>query len=857
MVLCAFLPNPADHSLFLAVVRSWPPAILPLPSLIARAQARHAALAAHARPSAPLLEALAELSMKSNNIPETLRFYLLTALAEANPCTARRVDAAYDLIRTHASLLMPCLKTQLPLLLAVDPSRCIAFVSARVRLFPPSRVVHCIACLDPLRCPPPSTASLSTATLSPFPPRHSAPSPPPAAAAAATALQSGLNSPTNANSAAVYVPTVCDATTTSAVHQQGILASSHRETPGNRPQKPQLRLQLQSHEGGEEMAEEGWEGATGKEGGQGKEGEESEEGEEGREAEEDEGGEEGEGEELEGAVVRGMGEVRVRHLMFRYLHTVFVANAVVGRRWHTLQVHLYAEFQPSFLLSFLRRSSFYSLDAAYRACQQRGLQHAMVLLQQRMGNHHAALSLCLHALGDVDKALQVIATSGDDSLCASITHQAASNPRILHALLDRCLPSISPVHLVRMLRPHHPVPRLKQRLIPLLRSASCQVDIERQSHQLVLSGWFKLFSSFHKEACRAVRVGSSAWQFSLSVPPAAFATPAFLLASPTLSFVPPPWLPPTPSAASAAAAAAAAAAGLIFSERGGRTVVFFCRHSYHRSCLLHSVAAAAAAAAAAAGAAAGASEGISGPTAGSPWAFSSPAASRTSNSHLPTHFLPLLPPAQRPSSSLLLAHSFSQPSQELSPRTTPAATERASATTLVPPATATAASSSPVDMTASAATSAAAAAASQSDLSCPDTELFPATHDVACAVSDVSWSDSPVVERVRAVLEGQSGRAEEGGVVSIQDAETAQGQAAPPQAPPDLQTRHGNAGAMEGLGNDKQAQPVVGESRGVVLEGVARAGGDCWGQRVDGLVLRCVMCGGAAGATGAVGRNGW
>ncbi|CAI7901861.1 unnamed protein product [Closterium sp. NIES-54] len=324
--------------------------------------------------------------------------------------------------------------TQLPLLLAVNPSRCIAFVSARVRLFPPSRVVYCIARLDPLRCPAPSPSALPTAaTPSPFPLR-SDPSPPPlstAVRAAATAPQSGVKSPTTADGAAVPVPT--DSGASRATAEESSQAGSHRVDGRKRPHKLQLQLQLQLHEGGEEVTEEGWEGAVGKEGGEGKAREESKEGEEEWEGEEEDGEEEGgeEGEELEAAVVRGMGEVCVRHLMFRYLHTVFVSAAAVGRRWHTMQAHLYAEFQPSFLLSFLRRSSFYSLDAAYRACQQRGLQHAMVLLQQRMGNHHAALSLCLHALGDVDKALQVVATSGDDSLCASITHQAASNPHIV------------------------------------------------------------------------------------------------------------------------------------------------------------------------------------------------------------------------------------------------------------------------------------------------------------------------------------------------------------------------------------------------------------------------------------------
>ena len=48
-------------------------------------------------------------------------------------------------------------------------------------------------------------------------------------------------------------------------------------------------------------------------------------------------------------------------LLHKYLHALFVKDPHVGAAFHEAQVELYAEFEPSKLLPFLRQSNHYPL----------------------------------------------------------------------------------------------------------------------------------------------------------------------------------------------------------------------------------------------------------------------------------------------------------------------------------------------------------------------------------------------------------------------------------------------------------------------------------------------------------------
>lgn len=79
------------------------------------------------------------------------------------------------------------------------------------------------------------------------------------------------------------------------------------------------------------------------------------------------------------------------------------------------QVELYAEYEYPRLLEYLRASNYYSLERAYRICQERDFVPEMVFLLGRMGNNKQALMLIIQRLGDVQRV------SEDFSECTLLT----------------------------------------------------------------------------------------------------------------------------------------------------------------------------------------------------------------------------------------------------------------------------------------------------------------------------------------------------------------------------------------------------------------------------------------------------
>jgi hypothetical protein len=85
-----------------------------------------------------------------------------------------------------------------------------------------------------------------------------------------------------------------------------------------------------------------------------------------------------------------------------------------------LQVRLYAEYDYSQLMGYLRASNYYSLEKAYEICTGRDFVPEMVFLLGRMGNNKQALMLIIERLGDVqrvsrDSKHQMVAVWADES----------------------------------------------------------------------------------------------------------------------------------------------------------------------------------------------------------------------------------------------------------------------------------------------------------------------------------------------------------------------------------------------------------------------------------------------------------
>ncbi|KAI8838577.1 hypothetical protein BJ741DRAFT_681563 [Chytriomyces cf. hyalinus JEL632] len=78
-----------------------------------------------------------------------------------------------------------------------------------------------------------------------------------------------------------------------------------------------------------------------------------------------------------------------------YLDALFRHDPAEGVEFHSMQVELYADFDPTPLLDFLRSSATYKVQSAYNLCVIRDLVPEMVYLLGKMGDNRRALKLVL------------------------------------------------------------------------------------------------------------------------------------------------------------------------------------------------------------------------------------------------------------------------------------------------------------------------------------------------------------------------------------------------------------------------------------------------------------------------------
>ena len=128
-----------------------------------------------------------------------------------------------------------------------------------------------------------------------------------------------------------------------------------------------------------------------------------------------------------------------RALMCSYLHEVFQRDARVAASYHDMQLELYADHNPQQLLPFMRKSSEYSPDVAFKLCKAREFVPEQVFLLARLGNVSEALLLLLRRMRDVKAAVDFCLEHQDifkDQLRAILRASAFGNVRMMYPMIS-------------------------------------------------------------------------------------------------------------------------------------------------------------------------------------------------------------------------------------------------------------------------------------------------------------------------------------------------------------------------------------------------------------------------------------
>ncbi|KAG9084104.1 Vacuolar protein sorting-associated protein 41 [Ceratobasidium sp. UAMH 11750] len=125
-----------------------------------------------------------------------------------------------------------------------------------------------------------------------------------------------------------------------------------------------------------------------------------------------------------------------RFFLFLYLAALFEEDPQHASDYADVQVELFAEFSPEKLIDFLRASSYYNLEKAFRICDQRDLVPEQVFLLGRMGDNRRALNLIIERLADVNRAIDFAKEQNDDDLWEDLFKYSETRP----AFIRGCVP---------------------------------------------------------------------------------------------------------------------------------------------------------------------------------------------------------------------------------------------------------------------------------------------------------------------------------------------------------------------------------------------------------------------------------
>ncbi|KAL1923384.1 uncharacterized protein VTP21DRAFT_8364 [Calcarisporiella thermophila] len=194
----------------------------------------------------------------------------------------------------------------------------------------------------------------------------------------------------------------------------------------------------------------------------------------------------------------------------RYLHTyldaLFERDPHLGLEFHDEQVELYAEYDYTKLLPFLRRSNFYNLEKAYLVCETRDLVPEMVFLLGRMGNNKKALGLIIERLGDVQRAIDFAKEQNDEDLWEDLVRYSLDKPLFIKGLLLSVGTEIDRIQLIRRIPDGLEIPDLIDTLTKVLQDYNLQVSLRKDCERILVSDSVTLANRLHKYQRRGFAV---------------------------------------------------------------------------------------------------------------------------------------------------------------------------------------------------------------------------------------------------------------------------------------------------------------------------------------------------------------
>ena len=148
----------------------------------------------------------------------------------------------------------------------------------------------------------------------------------------------------------------------------------------------------------------------------------------------------------------------------------------LGRQHHELLLSLYADFDYSHLMPFLKHSNVYSLSYAKQLFEEKKLYPELIyILGITGGQSETALKLIIEELKNVKMAIEFVQEQNDENLWDSLISMSISNPTFLSGLLEHIGAHVDPLKLIKRIPTHVHIEGLRDRLVKIINDYNLQV----------------------------------------------------------------------------------------------------------------------------------------------------------------------------------------------------------------------------------------------------------------------------------------------------------------------------------------------------------------------------------------------
>lgn len=192
--------------------------------------------------------------------------------------------------------------------------------------------------------------------------------------------------------------------------------------------------------------------------------------------------------------------------LHEYLDTVFRKDPRLTSDYHSLQLELYADYEPEKLMNFLRGGSTYSLERAAKVCQDRGLVREHVYLLGKMGNNKVAMKIILLQLKDYRMAIDFAKEQNDPEIWEDLVQESFKSPSLTQNLLMFAASEVDPVSLLERMPENQPLSLFKDALLQILSDYVLQLSLYEGCRRIFLHDEFNLLQQIVSSSKRCLKL---------------------------------------------------------------------------------------------------------------------------------------------------------------------------------------------------------------------------------------------------------------------------------------------------------------------------------------------------------------